>query len=491
MKNTVFAVALCAVSLVGTAVAAEAKGTVIRAWRGETVTASLQPGETVSKAGDLEVKVGVRRPVKYTLSPKWIDYSNAYDRVEWGGTGDGPRVVSVSVPVKTRPGKYRLGDVELEVVDRVLPPASEWKYWLDLWQHPWAVARYFDVEPFSKEHYAKMEPLWRRLAAAGQKTLTASILDLPWNHQCYDGYYTMIRHRKGRDGKWTFDYSVFDEYVAFGKRCGIGPYVSCYSMCPWNNVAYYEDDKGNPHASGTARPGTPFFDEYWRAFLVDFVAHLREKGWFETTYIAMDERSPEDVRLIADFIQKHAPGMKISMAGNRKPSDFKGIAIDNYSQALQFVNRDFLSEVDARRDDGKVTTFYVCCGPGRPNTFLLSRPAEAFWNGFYPAACGLDGFLRWAYNSWPANPIVCGNYGGWAAGDTYLIYPDGSPSIRFLELERGIVAAEKFRILKEQGKRKAELDALAKRFDPGRAMSRDGEDFERLEADTLAVVNAQ
>ena len=57
------------------------------------------------------------------------------------------------------------------------------------------------------------------------------------------------------------------------------------------------------------------------------------------------------------------------------------------------------------------------------------------------------------------------SYGNWRAGDTFLCYPKGEPSWRFLELRNGIVAAEKFRILREQGGRAAELDALAAKFD--------------------------
>ena len=67
------------------------------------------------------------------------------------------------------------GSFELSVVDRVLPPAKHWKYFLDLWQHPWAVSRYFGVKPFSKEHYARMEPVWRALAESGCKALTVTL----------------------------------------------------------------------------------------------------------------------------------------------------------------------------------------------------------------------------------------------------------------------------------------------------------------------------
>ena len=70
----------------------------------------------------------------------------------------------------------------------------------------------------SSAHYAAMKPLWEMLADAGQKALTVTILDLPWNHQCYDAYHSMVRHIRRRDGSWTFDYRVFDDHVCFGLR---------------------------------------------------------------------------------------------------------------------------------------------------------------------------------------------------------------------------------------------------------------------------------
>jgi len=237
-------------------------------------------------------------------------------------------------------------------------------------------------------------------------------------------------------------------------------------MCPWEYVCrYWKEGEGD--VTVKAKPGTPEFEDFWGDFLVDFAAHLKAKGWFENTLIAMDERSPEDVRIIADFIQKKAPGLRISMAGNRAPSDFEGITIDSYSQVLtaKHVTTNFLAEAAARREKGLVTTHYVCCWPHHPNTCLNNNVGEAFFCGVYPAFAGLDGFLRWAYNSWPNNPMKDASFGSWLPGDTFLVYPDGSPSRRFLELKAGIIAAEKIRILREKGEKKAELDALSKKFD--------------------------
>jgi hypothetical protein len=102
--------------------------------------------------------------------------------------------------------------------------------------------------------------------------------------------------------------------------------------------------------------------------------------------------------------------------------------------------------------------------------------------------CGLDGFLRWAWNSWPQDPVQDATYWAWLAGDTYLVYPDGSPSLRFLELRNGIIAAEKVRLLKEKGLYKAEFEKLASRFDPVEA-SQGKSDYVKLRTDTLKIVN--
>ncbi|MBP5286037.1 MAG: DUF4091 domain-containing protein [Kiritimatiellae bacterium] len=350
--------------------------------------------------------------------------------------------------------------------DRTEPGQCE--YYLDLWQHPWAVARYFNVEPFSAGHYAKMEPVWKTLAGAGVNVLTTTLVDLPWNHQCYDGYHSMVKRTRKNDGTWEFDYSLFDEYVAFGKKCGIGPDIACYTMCPWSYIVDWVDEDGNT-VKGSAVPGTAEFEDYWGAFLTDFSAHLKAKGWFDHTYIAMDERSPEDVAVIARFVQEKAPGMKISMAGNRMPSDFAGITIDSYSQILNFVTPEFLEEAKERRAKGYVTTYYVCCWPERPNTFTTSDINEAFYVGVYPALVGLDGFLRWAANSWPEDPYKDASYGNWAPGDTFLVMPNGEMSDRMAMLCEGIEAAKKLRKLGREGK--IDLGQIALKYSGDKAIA--------------------
>ncbi len=349
------------------------------------------------------------------------------DKVVWGAGNDVAEIVADAPP-----GKH--GDVI--VLERKMPPLKESGFVLDLWQHPWAVARTAKCRPFSPEHYAAMRPLWEQLADAGQKSLTVTLLPLPWNHQCYDGYGSMVAISRRADGGWEFDFSLFDEYVAFGKSCGLGPYVSAYTMCPWGDLYHFDPVM-------KMRPGSREYDSFWRAYLNALSAHLAEKGWLETTFIALDERSPEDVRAIVKLVRETAPGLKIHMAADRSWREYADLEIESFSEALEFADDDFCAWAAERRAKGQITTFYVCCHPAKPNTFIHSPREEAFALGKMAHDLKLDGFLRWAYNSWPENPDLDAAYGNWPAGDTFLVYPDGSPSVRFLALRNGISAAVK------------------------------------------------
>lgn len=445
----------------------QARSFEVVAWRGETVAAQVPDFAELGEAPiGFAMKVGILRPVRYAPVPGSMQRVECLDRVDWSNSQGSPRVVEVTVPADAKPGNYECGAMTIRVIDRVLPPAKEWRYYLDLWQHPWASARMAGVKPFTKNHYDVMRPVYELLASAGQKTITITILEEPWDHQCRDAYHSLTDDP---------DFRLFDEYVEFCRDCGLGPDISCYSLCPWKLKE---------------QPGTPEFENRWAPFLQRFAAHLKQKGWYEHTIMAMDERAPDQVRAVVDFVHKYAPGMRISMAGNRKPSDFDGIDIDIYSQILSHVTKDFLSECKSRRERGFVTTHYVCCGPKYPNTFMSSGPGEAFWLGAYPAMVGLDGFLRWAFNSWPSDPCNDASYGDWIAGDTFLCYPGGQPSWRFLELRNGIIAAEKLRILRESGISEEAINKVASRYRMDEAIANKS-DFANIRKLTIQLVNAK
>ena len=357
----------------------------------------------------------------------------------------------------------------IKVADYALPAPKDWQFHLDLWQNPFAESRYYNTPLWSDTHLASMRPSMEMLAAAGQKVITASIMHKPWNGQTEDHFDSMVTWTKNLDGTWEFGFDVFDRWIEFMMSCGIDKQINCFSMIPWALSFPYYDVATNRMQVLRAAPGDAAYEEMWVAMLKAFSEHLREKGWFGITTIAMDERPMHAMQKAMAVIRKADPEFKVSLAGNWHPE----IEADLYDYCIALDQAELLpKEVFARRKaEGKKTTIYTCCSTHRPNTFTFSVPAEAAWYGFYVAGTEYDGYLRWAYNSWVKDPLHDTRFRQWPAGDTYMVYPYGRSSVRFEKLIEGIQAYEKMRILRQEfttsnnTDKLAELDALMKLFD--------------------------
>lgn len=372
-----------------------------------------------------------------------------------------PVWMTVSVPSDTRPGKYsgkltvtssnakaRSLNVELTVADHVLPPARDWAFHLDLWQNPYSVARYENVPLWSEAHFEAMRPVMRMLAEAGQKSVTATIMSRPWNGQTEDAFGSMVTKIRRIDGTWLYDYTIFDRWVEFMFSLGIDKQINCYSMIPWALQFDYIDQATSSPATFQAAPGSEEYNEYWGAFIADFARHLKAKGWFEKTMIAMDERPLESMQAVLGLIRKVEPAFKISLAGNYHEPVIYDIV--DFSETFS-GKQEFPESAKAKRKElGLTTTFYTCCAEAHPNMFVISNPDEAAWLGWFAQAEGYDGYLRWAYNSWTIDPLTDARFRTWPAGDCFVVYPGGRGSVRFSKLVEGIQDFEKVRILRSR-----------------------------------------
>lgn len=371
-----------------------------------------------------------------TVQPVWL--SIAVPRQAVAGTYKGTVTVKADKTYKLR--------VTVNVQERELPAPSEWAFDLDLWQHPAAVARVHDVPLWSQQHYDLMRPYYTMLANAGQKAITASIIDEPWGHQTYDDFPSLIKWIKRKDGSWTYDYSRFDEYVSFVMSTGIKARINCYSMVPWKMSFPYFDESTGKDTVFTGKTGTPEYNAFWGSMLKDFARHLKEKGWFSITAIAMDERPLADMQAVIRLLKETDPEWKVALAGVYHPEIEQDIF--DYSIASMWKYGDQVLE--QRKSSGKPSTYYTSCEEAFPNFFTFSPPAEQTWVGWYAAAEGFTGYLRWAYNSWVANPLQDSRFRTWPAGDTYLAYPGPLTSVRFEKLVEGIQDFEKVRLLRQE-----------------------------------------
>ena len=477
------------------------------AWRGEKVFAQavissdteledvtlsvsdLSNGKSGIKSGNISVQF-----VSFVVSDlldttKYGQCGQRQDKSEWGEVlvadvldlkesmnipagRKQPVWMTVNVPSNAKPGKYRGKltvsssnaksrslPVELIVSDHILPPDSDWTFHLDLWQNPYSVARYENVPLWSDAHFEAMRPVMKMLADAGQKSVTTTIMNRPWNGQTEDAFGSMVTKIRRIDGTWLYDYTIFDRWVEFMFSLGIDRQINCYSMIPWALEFDYYDQATSSPTTFQAAPGSEEYNEYWGSFIADFSRHLKAKGWFEKTMIAMDERPMESMQAVLSLIRRTEPDFKISLAGNyHEPINF-GIA--DFSEGFA-PKKEFPESAKAKRKGlGLTTTFYTCCAEAHPNMFVISDPDEAAWLGWFAQAENYDGYLRWAYNSWTMDPLADARFRTWPAGDCFVVYPGGRGSVRFSKLVEGIQDFEKIRILKEQWRKEDDDSKLS------------------------------
>ena len=409
------------------------------------------------------------------LSPDGLDSA---PEMEVSANTTRPVWVEVKVPSDVKAGVYK-GSIfvncdgavtvlpyQIKVSDHVLPEPSRWTFHLDLWQNPYAVARYFGVKLWSKEHFDRMRPIMKMYADAGAKVITASIIQHPWNCQTFDPFESMIAKMKRIDGSWSYDYTVFDKWVEFMMECGIKEQIDCYTLVPWQYKFDYYDCATNSVKLIDCKPQEQSYRDLILPFLKDFASHLKAKGWFDIACIAMDERPMDQMNAAYAVVKEADRDYRIAGAANYNPDSDGADKIYDMSVVYHF---DLLSPeaIAKRKSKGQVLTFYTCCSPLHPNTFTISDYAESAFIGWHAAAVGYDGYLRWALNSWPENPYVDSRFGNWLSGDTYLLYPEG-PSVRFLRLVEGIQDYEKIRIIRETASDslKVELDNVLLKFAP-------------------------
>lgn len=403
---------------------------------------------------------GHRKPENYASSLS-ADVLDNLDCLSISPNSARPVWITIDVPADAAEGVYsskvqlfangkknKSLNLSLEVLPQTLPPAVDWAFHLDLWQNPYATARVEGVESWSDEHWAALRPVMGRLANAGQKVITATLNKDPWNGQTEDPYGSMIEWTKKSDGSWAYDYTVFDNWVNFMMGLGVKDQINCYSMVPWGNLVYYFDEKEQKEIKVSAVPGTKEYADLWKPFLLDFIKHLETKGWKDITRIAMDERAPAEMKAMLKLLNETAPGMGVALADNHKSYKLYPDQLTDLCVARGAV----VDEVDRvyRKEKGYITTWYVCCADEFPNVFTFSDPAEGAFIGWYTMAAGFDGFLRWAYDSYVAEPLIDSRFRTWPAGDTNVVYPEGRSSIRFERLREGIQDAEKIRILRDK-----------------------------------------
>lgn len=476
--------------------------TAVTAWRGERlglealITSRRDTGPLTAELSEFKAKNGKKAAMpgseaalmRYVLTndvracgyfdPDTIPAYTVADIIDLPGTSAEmpansvrPVWCTVEVPRDIAPGRYSatlsvkdaakdktLAKIKLtvEVLDRTLPDPKDYTFFLDLWQQPYAVSRYYGVEPWSDEHLELLKPYARQMARAGQKAVTTILFYEPWGEQSNDKFEPMVETVRTKDGKWKFDYSVLDRYVKFMADHGVDEVLECFTMVPWQPQYRYRDAATDSLKFIECKPGSPEYKELWTALLKDLTSHLKQKGWYEKTEIVMDERGLPDMLAALNVAQTAVPGLKMALAGN-----YHKELVDTL-QSYTMIKGEFFPEtvLNKRRAKGQRSILYTCCATPAPSQFSNSAPADGAYLPVYATATGFDGYLHWSFNNWTDHPMTDTRFHMFAPGDTYFVYPDGRTSVRYERMVEGIQMSEKIRLLRQELENRQDLAGL-------------------------------
>ena len=411
--------------------------------------------------GAREVSCGEGPVDKAYLMP---DRLEAINRFELPGKTVRPVWLSLDIPSAIAAGIYK-GEIEIRsekqhfklqvsvnIQNQTLPKPHDWTFRLDLWQNPWVIAEYYKVKPWSDEHKLLLKKHLKLYADAGGKFITTYCVHSPWADNSYMIEGNMIEWIKKKDGAWRFDYSIFDQYVQLAIDAGIDKAITIYTPIPWGDRFRYIDEPTGNYITEQWQATSAIFKTNWNVFLTDLKKHLESKGWMNKTYLGINENAMEQTLGAIKVIRDHSKQWKITYAGDWH-EELTGL-LDDYS--CVFNKEPSVKEVSDRFTKKQTFTFYICCTPSFPNTFVFSPPVEGRWLGWYTIAHEYDGMLRWAYDAWPADPVRDARHIYWPGGDSYMIYPGAESSIRFEKMREGIADYEKIKLLKAKAANSAD-----------------------------------
>ena len=390
---------------------------------------------------------------------------------------------------------------------------------VDLWQYPYSSNRYYSgktvLEYFGTDHNTSDKTSLRHVylddryeaqlieqiklyAAAGGDVITATVVEDPWGNQTTDPYPSMVKWTKGKGGTWSFDYTDLDKWVQLNLDHGVNGKIKCYSPAVWDPKLIFLLESNNRVYSTELEIGSDAWKNAWTAFLKDFMAHVKEKGWFDLVYLAMDERSESVIKEVCDLVHsvtdENGQCFKMAMAVNRLHAEKFFDRFDDLSvSSSQFNQPNMGAIVQHRVDVGLSTTFYTC---GATAGALTNEPYDTldFFYRLYQK--GANGYLRWALDAFTDQPLVDTYHWKFVAGDESLIYPDRltdgvmtvQSSVRFqilIESYRKLCALEVLQSLSSAAKEKVNSLKMAYAVDNTDVPSRVGQ----MERDIYALAS--
>ena len=405
-----------------------------------------------------------------------------------------PVWVLVNVPRNQQPGWYTgtlavtgggaqfTVPVQMLVSAWTLPENPKRRTWGGVLHSPDSIARYYDIEPLSDEHFAKMEPTVEMLGQLGN-----NVLYIPVIHGTHMGHRTgFVRFVEGEDGHEP-EFSALERYFKMWQQHVGEPDVICLivwrpqfgsralfrgaqrqeeepimvtrldpatgQMTPMRAPMYGDGAFEEPEHLGRGLvPQTPADEDagpFWKQLIDGTRAVVRKQGWREESVMLGQGFDSRPLREQVEFFNRIAPGIRWVIFSHwiRDPAPVDGKRIVSDGMEVGYAEtfgRPWVPELTEEWPDIPPQEYFEG-GANRSDVLSWSGPTAYrhlgrqgnvarigldFWR--VPRSDGGHGSLfsasicgNWLYKSNPMDVIAPG--------------PDGAvPTVRFVNLREGL-----------------------------------------------------
>lgn len=395
--------------------------------------------------------------------------------------------LEINTPAQAAPGFYR-GTINittaqggkatlgyaLEIIALPCPALSSADngFLLELSQYPYSSNRYFSGKSteayfgtdltgvyLNDDYQKQLKAQVSMYAQAGGTAVTVTVTENPFNAQTPDPYPSMVKWTLEKDGAFSFDYTDFDKWINLNDACGVTGPIKSFSIAPKGNEITYKDAQTGKAVTRALTPGTAEWQDIWKQFLTDYMRHTTQNGWFNRVYMALEERTPEEIGQVLDLISsvKNSKGesFKTSLAVPTLDAQALFPRIDDLSLPNYLKPKELLAFVEPRRKEGKTTTLHI---PKARQGNYQNEPGQVLFS-VWNAAKDADGLYNWALDAYTANPVFQAHNTQFPAGSLYLFYPAPADSQDVF-----LYSSVRFEKLKEGMRDLAKLNYLQKNF---------------------------
>lgn len=412
--------------------------------------------------------------------------------------------ITVDVPKNCKAGKYpvkvtlqadpRPGCKEpvvkqsvtlnLEVLDAVLPPQD---LIVTHWFHSDCLAVQYNVPVFSEEYWTLVENYFKSYSEHGSNMVLTPIFTPPLDTEVGRERPTvqLIKVKVDKKGKYSFDFSLLDRWIALAKKYGIKYFELSHLFSQWGaeyapkivaEVNGKEEKIFGWHVASDSKE----YADFLAALMPELTKYLKAKKLQKYVYFhCSDEPNinyKEKFTTAAQTLHQYTKGFKVCDALSN---------VDFYKLGLVPTPIPSNNHIEPFVEAGvKPLWTYYCCSQVYKvsNRFIHFPSSRNRIMGALLYRYDIAGFLQWGFNFWfstlsqfPLNPYedTNSNY-AFPPGDAFMVYPgkDGKPveSIHHEVFAEGLQDLRALRLLEKLiGTEK--VNALLDRATPGRKMS--------------------